>query len=160
VTPTDFTKLQEKFPIGPGVAKLNLPDRSGAVPPLEVLETQDEKMPIAEIRHSTDEEKLNKTERAYLANLRAIGYDWIGIQCITLKLGDDCRYTPDLWTMDNLHSDIPMARGRLVAREVKGFMRDDALVKIKVAARMFPFIVFVLVRRQKSGGWETQIVKP
>jgi hypothetical protein len=109
---------------------------------------------------STDEQKLNKTERAYLAHLRSIGYDWIGIQCITLKLGDDCRYTPDLWTIESQDSNMPMARGRLVAREVKGFMRDDALVKIKVAARMFPFVVFVLVRRQKSGGWDTQIVKP
>lgn len=100
---------------------------------------------------STDEEKLNKLERDYLAYLRALGHGWIGIQNITLKLGHDTRYTPDFWIVGG---------AGLQALETKGsFFRDDAKVKIKVAARLFPFINFVLVRRLK-GQWEFETVKP
>lgn len=98
---------------------------------------------------STDEAKLNKLERAFLAWLRSTSPPWIGIQCITLKLADDCRYTPDFWTLGcSLH-----------AHEVKGFMRDDARVKLKVAARMYPMIQFTLVERIK-GEWKFTDVKP
>src|ERR1051326_3404515 len=86
--------------------------------------TFNQRIPMGiKINHSTDEAKLNKTERAYLSILRTERYSWIGIQCLTLKLADDCRYTPDLIT---IHT------GLVQAREVKGFWRDDAKVKIKV----------------------------
>lgn len=100
---------------------------------------------------STDEGKLNKTERQYLVFLRHLGFTWIGIQNVTLKLAHDCRYTPDFVVVDSA--------GYIQAREVKGFMRDDALVKLKVAARMFPFIEFIVVRKTK-GGWNHTTVKP
>src|SRR5258708_1512548 len=78
------------------------------------------------LKATTDEAKLNKLERDYLAHLRLQGKTWIGVQNITLKLGDDCRYTPDFWTL---------SVDELTAWEVKGFFRDDAKVKLKVAAR-------------------------
>lgn len=50
--------------------------------------------------------------------------------------------------------------GQLVVEEVKGFMRDDAAVKLKVAAREYPFIRFLLVRRPKgTTGWMITEVK-
>jgi hypothetical protein len=62
------------------------------------------------------------------------------------RLADNTFYTPDF---------------RLVLRdytvefhEVKGFMRDDAMVKIKVAAELHPY-KFVLVRCTK-GQWSTE----
>lgn len=100
---------------------------------------------------NSDEAKLNKTERAYLAFIRCIGFAWIGVQNVTLKLGNDCRYTPDFFVINQ--------QGHAQAREVKGFMRDDALVKLKVAARLFPWIEFQVVRKTKNG-WEHQTVKP
>ena len=103
------------------------------------------------ITPSSDESKLNKTERAYLQVLRARGFHFVGIQNITLKLGDDCRYTPDFNHLDN--------DGRLVFSEVKGFMRDDALVKLKVAARVFSIFQFFLVRKNGSG-WDVTEIKP
>ncbi len=103
------------------------------------------------ISPSPDESKLNKTERAYLQVLRAGGFHFVGIQNITLKLGDDCRYTPDF---NHLDED-----GRLIFSEVKGFMRDDALVKLKVAARVFSIFQFVLVRKNGSG-WDVSEIKP
>ena len=103
-----------------------------------------------ENRKSTDEEKLNKLEAAWLAVLRGQGYDWIGIQNITIKLADDCRYTPDFSTVGN---------GIIKVFECKGFMRDDALVKIKVAARLFPWIRFILVTKS-DGKFQQQLIKP
>jgi hypothetical protein len=100
---------------------------------------------------SADEAKLNKTEREYLGLLRSASPAWIGVQAVTLKLGDDCRYTPDFVVLD--------AAGVLWAHEVKGFMRDDALVKLKVAARKFNWIRFVLARKEK-GAWEVKEVSP
>lgn len=104
---------------------------------------------------STDVAKLNKTERAYLGyieTLKKVGqFQWIGVQSTTFKLADDCRYTPDFITLE--------LDGKVTAREVKGFFRDDAKVKIKVAARMFPWVQFVLVRKIK-GGWHHEPVKP
>lgn len=101
---------------------------------------------------SADEAKLNRLERAYLALLRAnAAYAWVGVQCVTLKLGDDCRYSPDFVTIG--------VGGEAWAHECKGFMRDDALVKLKVAARKFPWINFCLATR-KGGVWTVKPISP
>jgi len=103
-------------------------------------------------KQSADESKLNKLESAWLAVLRAdITLAWVGVHALTFKIGDDCRYTPDFIAL-NLD-------GELIAYETKGFMRDDARVKLKVAARMFPFVGFVLVER-KAGAWICTEIKP
>lgn len=107
------------------------------------------------IEKTTDEDKLNKTERAFWEILKrereAAQHSWIGVHCMTLKLADDCRYTPDFWSI---------RFGKLTAYEVKGFFRDDAKVKIKVAARMFPWIEFVLVRKNHLRSFDYEFVKP
>lgn len=100
---------------------------------------------------SKDEAGLNKTEAEYLFNLRARRYPFIGIKSITLKIGDDCRYTPDFVTY-SIDCGICL-------HEVKGFMRDDALVKMKVVARMFPFWRLVCARKVK-GQWSVTEVDP
>lgn len=96
--------------------------------------------------------KMNRTEAAYglvlEARKRAGLIREYHFQALTLKLGDDCRYTPDYlvvnedWTLE-LH-------------EVKGFMRDDALVKLKVCARLFPFRV-ILVKKDPRGFLSTEV---
>lgn len=73
-----------------------------------------------------------------------------GFQRITLKLGADCRYTPDF--------DVVRKDGTLELHEVKGFFRDDAKVKIKAAANKFKF-VFILARKEK-GAWDISTVDP
>lgn len=106
---------------------------------------------VFEIRPTTDEAKLNKTERAFLAYLRSFPDSVVGIQNITLKLGDDCRYTPDFWEVGS--------GATFTFFEVKGFWRDDARVKIKVAARLFPWAKFVAVQRNKTC-WDFETIKP
>ena len=95
--------------------------------------------------------KLNRIELAYAGVLIARpDVIWSAYEGITLRLGNDCRFTPDFAVM--------LADGSLEMHETKGFMRDDALVKIKVAAASYPFR-FVLVTRVK-GEWITKEILP
>ena len=93
---------------------------------------------------------MNKTEAAYGAFLEGEKYAgrvaWYRFEGMTLKLADDCRYTPDFTVM--------RADGAMECHEVKGFWRDDARVKIRVAASLYPFR-FVAVTKTK-GGWDTE----
>ena len=71
---------------------------------------------------------------------------------VTLRLGHDCRYTPDYVCA----SEGP-GEWEINAFEVKGFQRDDAMVKLRVAAREYPWIRFHLVTG-KPGAWQIQEV--
>lgn len=96
---------------------------------------------------------MNKTEASYaqLLDVRQrlgeiLEYHF---EALTFKLADDCRYCPDFF--------VVLADGTPELHEVKGFMRDDARVKARVCARMFPFRVKI-VRRSKGGTWEIEEV--
>jgi hypothetical protein len=125
-------------------------------------------------RHKPGE--MNFLEREYaqhLENLRKHGQiESYSFECETLKLGSDCRYTPDFRV-------LRMAEGYEIAEayttyiefhEVKGttrkkrtttledgtkfydkvskpFIEDDSLVKIKAAAEMHPY-KFVIVWKE------------
>lgn len=100
---------------------------------------------------------MNKTEAEYAKILearRACGNVlWYRFEGVTLKLADNTRYTPDFIVM--------LDSGELEAHEVKGsmsFIQDDAKVKIKVAADIFPFRFILVAPRAKKngGGWETK----
>jgi hypothetical protein len=105
---------------------------------------------------------LNKTEQAFLDTYlkpRCGETEFILAQAMTLRLGNGVRYTVDFV----LGSTIPATNDyedgvHLQAYEVKGFMRDDAAVKVKVAAFMFPWIKFHLATKIKGGGWSIQDV--
>ncbi len=59
-----------------------------------------------------------------------------------------CTYTPDFFVI------LPC--GLIEFHEVKGFWRDDALVKIKSAAKQNPWFRFVAVQKvakKRGGGW-------
>lgn len=91
---------------------------------------------------------MNKTEKRRAieleAKLRAGDIAVWEYGKVTLKLADDTRYTPDFFIVEN--------DGSVVFEEIKGFWRDDALVKIKVAAEQFPF-QFYSLQAAKGGGW-------
>jgi len=90
---------------------------------------------------------MNKLEEAYSwvleADRRAGLLTWYAYEAITLKLADGVRYTPDFAVLT--------IGPRLEFHEVKGYMREDARIKLRVAASMFPFR-FLLARRA-SAGW-------
>jgi hypothetical protein len=94
--------------------------------------------------------EMNRTESAYAEHLRneehAGRVIWWKFEAIKLRLADATFYTPDFLV---LPSD-----SCLEVHEVKGFWRDDARVKIKVAASLFPFRFIAITR--KNGGWERE----
>lgn len=101
----------------------------------------------------------NKTEAAYEQHLemlkRAGEILWYAFEGIKFRLADKTFYTPDFAVMN--------ADGEIEIKEIKGSMaifQDDAKVKIKVAAEMYPFRFFVVVPKLKrdGGGWEVNHV--
>jgi hypothetical protein len=73
---------------------------------------------------------------------------------MTLKLANGVRYTPDFIVA---LSPVVQEIAQVLAFETKGFLRDDAGVKIKVAAQQWPWIAFHLVTKRK-GGWDVERV--
>jgi len=111
-------------------------------------------LPVERPRLRQDTKGPNKTEAAFLAYLHDRYHpSTIYAQAITLTLANGVRYTPDFF------------RGGMEPTfwETKGFMRDDASVKIKVAARVHPWATFYLVTKlpkKKGGGWKIDRVLP
>lgn len=97
---------------------------------------------------------MNKTEAAYaevLKNRQRIGeIAWFKFEGVKLRLADNTFYSPDFFVM--------LADGQLEAHEVKGFWQDDAKVKIKVAADLYPFrfIAVLPLPKKSGGGWRTE----
>lgn len=98
---------------------------------------------------------MNKTEEAYAAHLEQLKYEgkvlWFKFEGIKLRLADKTFYTVDFFVM-------PASR-ELEAHEVKGFWTDDARVKIKVAADMYPIFKFTAIKKEskaKGGGWNVE----
>lgn len=98
--------------------------------------------------------QMNKLEAAYAAHLdllkRTGDVLWWKFEGVKLRLAHNTFYTCDFML---LRRD-----GQVVMDEIKGFMTDDAAVKIKVAASIYPF-QFRIIR--KSGGmWKITNVGP
>lgn len=98
--------------------------------------------------------EMNKTEAAYDAHLwqlRAVGEIlWHKFEGVKLRLADNTFYTADFAVLP--------ADCTLEIHEVKGFWQDDARVKIKVAASLYPFRFKAFKQRAKKhgGGWEAE----
>lgn len=100
--------------------------------------------------------QMNKTEAAHAADLemrKRAGelreYRW---QPLRLKLAPECTYEPDFLVL--------MADNSIEFHEVKGsFITDDAMVKVKVAANLFPWFVFRLFEYSRRG-CKTRELKP
>jgi hypothetical protein len=93
---------------------------------------------------------MNKTESAYAQQLellkRAGEIKSYKFEALKLRLADNTFYTPDFFVLSK--DDV------LEIHEVKGFWQDDARVKIKIAAELFPFRFKAIKRNGK--GWKTE----
>jgi len=94
--------------------------------------------------------EMNKTERAYadfLSQRQQAGeIEAFTFDALKLRLADNTFYTPDFL--------VQRADGELEIHEVKGgFIEDDAMVKIKVAASLFPFRFFLCQRKKVKDPW-------
>lgn len=93
------------------------------------------------------ENRMNKTEARfaeYLEQLKhlkeIVAYEF---EPIRFRLAGKTGYTPDFMAVYPKH---------ITFYEVKGFMRDDAAVKVKVTADMYPWFEWFLVY-WKKGEW-------
>lgn len=95
---------------------------------------------------------MNKMEAEYSQHLelqkRAGAIEWFKFEGVKFRLADNTFYTPDFLIM--------FKGGLMEVHETKGFWVDDARVKIKVAAEMYPFKFVAVKKRAKrdGGGWE------
>lgn len=96
---------------------------------------------------------MNRCEQAYAEHLKTSNTVlWFKFEGLKFRLADNTFYTPDFSVMLN--------NGALEAHEVKGFWTDDARVKIKVAADMYP-IKFIAVKpraKKNGGGWDVEVI--
>ncbi|MFA6031833.1 MAG: DUF1064 domain-containing protein [Myxococcota bacterium] len=92
--------------------------------------------------------QMNGTEAAYAAELellkRAGDVAWYRFEGFKLRLADSTFYTPDFAVM--------LSNGELQCHEVKGHWQEDARVKIKIAAEMYPFRFVALKKQSKKAG--------
>lgn len=97
---------------------------------------------------------MNKTEAAYAADLELLRHSgdvaWWKFEGLKLRLADNTFYTPDFAVM--------LSNGEMQCHEVKGHWQEDARVKIKVAAELYPFRFYAIKARAKrdGGGWVTE----
>jgi hypothetical protein len=97
---------------------------------------------------------MNRTEASYAATLelrKAAGEIlWYRFEGVKLRLADNTFYTPDFAVMT--------ADSVIECHEVKGHWTDDARVKVKIAAEMYPFrFIAVCVQSKKAGGgWQIE----
>ena len=98
--------------------------------------------------------EMNKTEERYAEHLEQLKHAgeilWWKFEGIKLRLADNTFLTVDFPVM--------LTDGTMEMHEVKGFWEDDARVKIKVAAALYPFrFVALKPRAQKNGGgWDVE----
>lgn len=95
---------------------------------------------------------MNKTEALYECKLKAQLFNgeilWYKFEGIKFRLADNTFYNPDFAVM--------FSDGTMEIHEVKGYMQDDAAVKIKVAADLYPFKFKLIYAQAKKngGGWK------
>lgn len=139
----------------PGYALAGTPAAIPATPRPELLPVRVKATP--RLRQAS--KGPNKTELAFTAFLRCQypGAD-IREQDLVLVIANGCRYQPD-----NFAPSLPGHVSPPCFWEVKGFAREDAIVKIKVAARIHSWATFYLVTKQRKrdgGGWRIERVLP
>ena len=95
-------------------------------------------------------DRMNKLEGRYSREVlevwkRAGEIEDYKFEALKFRLADSTFYTPDFMVCFKDHIEM---------HETKGFWRDDARVKIKVAAEMFKAFRFMAVQwHRKAGVW-------
>jgi len=98
--------------------------------------------------------KMNKSEEKYSSYLDArkrMGeiIRWV-FEPFKLRLADNTFYSPDFMVVTAEQIEI---------HEYKGHWEDDARVKIKVAAELFPEFQFIAARTDKTGSYQFEYFK-
>ena len=99
--------------------------------------------------------EMNRLEKSYAEHLDLLLHKgdvvWWKFEAVKLRLADNTFLSPDFFVM--------LPSGELEAHETKGFMTEDANVKLKVAAAMFPFRFYLIRAVSKKAGGGFSIVE-
>lgn len=94
--------------------------------------------------------QMNKLECAYASHLEALKLAgevlWHRFEPMKLRLANGAYYKPDF--------GVKLRDGSFEFHETKGFWREAARVRIKVAAELFPF-KFIAITRD-GGNWKRE----
>lgn len=97
-------------------------------------------------RLRTGREGMNKLEARYADALNARGDVALWMyEAVKFRLADGAYYTPDFL--------VVLKDGTVEIHETKGFLREAARVRVKVAARLYPF-PFRMVK-WAAGAWQS-----
>lgn len=158
--PSDLSKVLAQLPLSKSTLERNAPNEGEERDSFTKAESAPSPSLIIPFRPmEPGEDRLNKTERRYLAYVRSVNRtEWIGIQNLTFRMADDCRYTPDfmVWDSNGLSAIDVKAKWKSTG-EVH--VEDDALVKIKVCSGMFRWCRFLLAW-EENGFWCHKQIKP
>lgn len=88
-----------------------------------------------------EEQYRNMLEAKYRVG-EILAYEY---ESITFRLAPKTTYTPDFL--------VVLPNGKIQIHEVKGFAREDAIIKFKVAAQQNPWFEFIMVKKSKTEGW-------
>lgn len=105
--------------------------------------------------------KMNKSERAYSQYLDILHKEGriacYKFEAVTLKLGDDCRFTPDFLVI-GINGEVEFHDVKAKWKSTgKVRIEDDARVKLSVASSTaFPFFVFRTVWKD-GGTWHSKL---
>lgn len=105
--------------------------------------------------------KMNKAEAAFEFQLKldmqaGLVLDY-RFEAVTLKLGPDCRYTPDFMVV-NADGTISMIDVKAFwVKQGKPHIEDDARAKMAMATDKFPWFEFALAW-QEASGWERKVI--
>lgn len=103
---------------------------------------------------------MNAGERRYAErvldpSLRAGMVLYWGFEAIKLKLAPQCFYTPDFLVVGK---DLEISLREVKGRKGKSWWaREDARIKLRLAAHLFPFKL-VVVWPLKGGGWGEEVI--
>jgi hypothetical protein len=158
-TPEEFAEIMRKRSTAPSVAPVTPAPKASAPKPSEAVKSLSAEETKVLRAHRSKERvqalgrlkagEMNGTEKRYAQHLderkRSGEIVWVRFEGMKFRLADNTFYTPDFMVM--------LSDGHIEAHEVKGHWQDDARVKIKIAADMYPFrFVAVQARPKKAGG--------
>lgn len=158
-TEEDFARLQERKAKPRRAAAPRKQAAAGAEPAAPSEPAQTSKQKLQALGRMAKGE-MNKTELAFSQYLNVLLHNgdilWWKFEAIKLMLANNTSLTVDFAVME--------ASGLLVMIDVKGakaIVEDDARVKMKVAARMFPFVFrLAYPKPKKTGeGWDIEEIR-
>lgn len=143
-----------------GLSREDVEEMQRRVDAAKVVQGKDV-MVMAKASLSPRPSKMNKSERAYSQYLDILHKEGriacYKFEAVTLKLGDDCRFTPDFLVI-GINGEVEFHDVKAKWKSTgKVRIEDDARVKLSVASSTaFPFFVFRTVWKD-GGTWHSKL---